>query len=493
MSFFRALLVSLSAFLIAAQPADAGRLKIKGGYLQQNLGSLALSTPNGTAGASGSSAITGATPGSTLTMQNTVGGLYSVDSGARSLIWTSSVVAGTDNPVVRETLAGFANSPHDNTLPVTIAASGYTTGQSIAKAGAAQYPNLLDANAGTNTNGVSVPYRPSWAVAGVDYRVGPSDTQVYKVLNTDALPTCANSINNTTHRIYIQTLPCTLDGWDFQDYTLDTQYATGTGTFTVQNSKYLATTSFPGQFIWTSAYDQSMDITVQFNIIDGDYQTGSGFDGLIAPGGGNTLIQMNWIKHTPDDGIHIRSQYGTLSVTTRWNLIQDIGGYWETHGDVLQGNGSLGGGHDFANIHSTGNTIYQENGNGSNQPATANTVFRLGDNPTGTNFVNPEWDHDTIVSIGTNHAGSNAGSPYYAYPGNINLEQVGDAVATGRGNTTNWLVHDNWFFSDSTTWASTQRTIYGIYAQTHVVNVTYTISPNNYFMWDGTTWPTTLP
>lgn len=95
-----------------------------GGGAAPTLNTLTLSTPTGTAGTAGSSAIVGKTGGSTLTLTNNVGGLYSV--AGSTLSWTSSVVAATDMPTIRETLAGATNTPKDTTVSVVISAASVT-------------------------------------------------------------------------------------------------------------------------------------------------------------------------------------------------------------------------------------------------------------------------------------------------------------------------------------------------------------------------------
>jgi hypothetical protein len=70
------------------------------------------------AGVAGSANVVGLTAGSTLTLTNTVGGVYSL--AGTVLSWTSAVASGTDHPVLRETLGSASNSPHDTTLSVVI-------------------------------------------------------------------------------------------------------------------------------------------------------------------------------------------------------------------------------------------------------------------------------------------------------------------------------------------------------------------------------------
>jgi hypothetical protein len=170
-----------------------------------------------------------------------------------------------------------------------------------------------------------------------------------------------------------------------------------------------------------------------------------------------------------------------------------MGSAWTIHGDTVQGDGTLHGA-AFNNIDHEGNLLYEPLGNGSNLPAAVNTDIRLGDNDhVGTDFVDPQYHHNTIVSIGTNHTGNNGGSQTNAYPGMINVEQAGSPAAAGWGSTSNFLINNNYIFSDSTTFSATQRMVFGVYYGTHTFNLTYTIGANNVYMWDGTNWPTTLP
>lgn len=87
---------------------------------------LSLSSPTGLAGQSGSSPIVGKTSGSTLSLTNTVGGVFSVQNSPPMLLWNSGITAGTSQPVIRETLATAINSPHDTTVSVAASAPGST-------------------------------------------------------------------------------------------------------------------------------------------------------------------------------------------------------------------------------------------------------------------------------------------------------------------------------------------------------------------------------
>lgn len=510
MKSFRASLLAFLAllFLVQTTPAQAGWLGVKGGKTAPvvTLNDLAVSDPSGPAGTSGSSSISNATLGSTLSLSTNPSSLFSINSGTRTLSWTSSVTATTYSVGIDETLSGASNSPKTNTIPITFAAaSGYVTGTSIAKAGAAQHPTLLDNNAATNETGEAIPNRPSWNVAGVDYRVGPSDSQSYANISTITSLSCIDDgvlhgYSPSNHRIYIQHRPCTIDGFDLQDFTIDTQYADGTGLILIQNNKYLATDAYPGQFYYASAYDANQDVTIQFNLIDGAYKRDvvqpDGFDGLIGPGAGNTLIQMNWIKRIPDDGIHVRTYNGVQSVESRWNVFEGIGGDWEAHGDIIQVNMSGNGGYPFKNIHHHGNTIYQPCADAvTHLPSAMNTDFRAGDGHTGTDMTDPAWDHETVISTCLNHAGSDGGVQVNNFPGVINLEQVGDSTTVGTNSITNWQVDYNYFYGSPGAPYDTccDRTIFNIYSNTHRANVTYTIGTHNVKMWSGAAWATVLP
>lgn len=376
--------------------------------------------------------------------------------------------------------------------PGAVSTSDYTTGQSIAKSGAVQYPHLLDASSGTNTNGVSIPYRPAWAVAGVDYRVGPSSTQSYtgKTLPGDSanLPACA-SLDTTNRLLRINSTPCTIDGWDIGAYQIYDQNASGT--VIIRNNKFDNTVHWETSFY--QGHGANTDVTIEFNDIFADLYASSQ-SSQFRLGSGNYTIQMNYIHNIGEDVINADAVNGLTSGIFRWNLVVNYGAQWQVHGDVYQGfcpGVSCTGGADWNGIDMEGNTIYQEYGNASFQPAAANTLMRLGDSDVGSDYVSPTLHHNTAVSIGTNHTGNIAGAQDNTLPGFINLLQAGDA--TVKGNITNLTVHDNYFFSDSTGYASTQRTLYGTYYQGHAGTTTYTISPNNVYMWDGTTWPTTLP
>jgi hypothetical protein len=84
------------------------------------LSALSLASGAAQVGVSGSDTITGTSVGSTLALTDTVGGKYSLVG--TTLSWTSAVTAGTDRPVVVETLAGAAGSPRQTTLAVVVTA-----------------------------------------------------------------------------------------------------------------------------------------------------------------------------------------------------------------------------------------------------------------------------------------------------------------------------------------------------------------------------------
>src|SRR5689334_20295602 len=106
-----------------ALPPSGSRLRL---YFSSRrvLQVLTLANNSATQGQAGSTTIVGRTPGSTLTLTDTVGGVFSINSVTGLLSWTSAIAVGDSHPIVRETLAGALGSPKDTTLTVTAAASG---------------------------------------------------------------------------------------------------------------------------------------------------------------------------------------------------------------------------------------------------------------------------------------------------------------------------------------------------------------------------------
>lgn len=87
------------------------------------LAALTLQSSSASTGVSGSTNILGRTVGSTLTLTNNVGGVFSINSATAVLSWSSSIASGANTPTIRETLAGATNTPRD-TSPTVTASSG---------------------------------------------------------------------------------------------------------------------------------------------------------------------------------------------------------------------------------------------------------------------------------------------------------------------------------------------------------------------------------
>lgn len=91
------------------------------------LAALTLQSSSASTGVSGSTNILGRTVGSTLTLTNNVGGVFSINSATAVLSWSSSIASGANTPTIRETLAGATNTPRDTSPTVTASAAGSFT------------------------------------------------------------------------------------------------------------------------------------------------------------------------------------------------------------------------------------------------------------------------------------------------------------------------------------------------------------------------------
>src|SRR5689334_22393760 len=111
----RALLLSLALIALGgpalALPKSYGIAKgwpLGPGQPQQTLNALTLSTSSANEGSPFTATVQNSTPGSTLTLPNTVGGKYSLSGLTLS---GTNLVQGVDAPAIRETLTGATNSP----------------------------------------------------------------------------------------------------------------------------------------------------------------------------------------------------------------------------------------------------------------------------------------------------------------------------------------------------------------------------------------------
>lgn len=86
------------------------------------LAALTLQSSSASTGVAGSTNVLGRTVGSTLTLTNNVGGVFSINSATAVLSWSSSIASGANTPTIRETLAGATNTPRDTSPTVTASA-----------------------------------------------------------------------------------------------------------------------------------------------------------------------------------------------------------------------------------------------------------------------------------------------------------------------------------------------------------------------------------
>lgn len=100
------------------------KLKRRNAYVAPaTLGVLTLSSYVKVAGVAGSATIVGRTAGSTLTLSDDIGGLYSINSATGVLSWTSGVTSAVDSPMILETLVGATGSPKNSLVTLAVAGS----------------------------------------------------------------------------------------------------------------------------------------------------------------------------------------------------------------------------------------------------------------------------------------------------------------------------------------------------------------------------------
>lgn len=293
------------------------------------------------------------------------------------------------------------------------ASAAYDDGSSSAPSGTAQYPTALDLSSGTNELGISMTVRPSWDVAGVDYRVGYPSGQVFTNVTSDSLPAGATvEVGNKLVRVQGSGI-VTLDGWDFTaagvGYYL---YVTSfTGTLNLRNCKFKSGTSHLNGVIFDSTAG-TCTFLCEKNEFDGS-SDGSDFFGYMVGTPSNSIIQLNSFKNICEDGIKVFSPSGIASAIIRWNAFRSSGYTASGHPDIIQAQNN-GLSLDMAGIEVYGNTLIQDLADGSGYPGNLNSLFRAGD-LNGRTISNTKVHHNVAIGLGNTGHRSSAVTTYPAF------------------------------------------------------------------------------
>ena len=183
-----------------------------------------------------------------------------------------------------------------------------------------QAPNLL--------SGETV--RPTWMVAGVDYRVGIYPNTGLKNPAIVPLPAgCEYSSNYNGG-------PCVivngannvvLNGWNFSGVNV---YISNVSNTTIENSYFSSTA--PAGIIYTDALAHGL--TVENCVLDGRGTTPKGgFDFVYAVGGGNINFEYNLVENYQSGVVAV---VGRSNITYKYNLIENGATYPGQHLNVLE-------------------------------------------------------------------------------------------------------------------------------------------------------------
>lgn len=203
-----------------------------------------------------------------------------------------------------------------------------TDGSGDAPTGTPQYPTYF-----SNLNGISAyPVRPSWNVAGVDYRVGINTSYNGNLLDPSTIDSSIATVggqlgsdsDQNTNTLEIQK-DCTLDGYDF---TLSGGYAIVTNghNVTISNS------SLQNLAVYAETSDST--VTLLYNEFDGlGANAETDFGAIVLLQTGVKLIaKYNYFKDAGSDVIDMTTQDCTLL----YNLFDTMGWSVGAHADAIQ-------------------------------------------------------------------------------------------------------------------------------------------------------------
>lgn len=408
-------------------------------------------------------------------------------SGATSSTYVLVTADGGTTVSCVVTATNASGSASASATGVSVSAPSYDDGSSVAKSGAAQHPHALDLSSGTNEFGVSMTMRPSWNVAGVDYRVGPSSTQVYKALGVDALPSNV-SYNSTTKFVYVDPAASTvLDGWDLTGYTI--LGSQGSGTLTITNNKWVQTNTAQMAFYVDNAVNSGL-VEVAFNDLDcNKVNTGSGSIVHRKNGGpSRTYVHHNYVKNAGSDFVNNIHDFDDTRIV--YNVLKDFCWLAANHSDGWQ-EITFDAIRTMSGVVFRGNLIIQSAADPvSHLPGFFNSILSHGDGAAGCVLNDTYMDHNTIIGIGITGHDSPAGYVGVCAFGCI-LQGFG---FTPEGKTNGLYVNNNYVYTDYN--PSDTPNQQGFYSQpwkiqkTATANISNVAITTNYQMRDGSSLET---
>jgi hypothetical protein len=335
-------------------------------------------------------------------------------SGAAA--WTSNLTTAivSCSPVITATNANGSSS-------ATITVNIYADGLVNAPSGAAQFATLLNAyhargaiSGRDRANG----FQPQWAVAGVDYAVGPPTGQSFIDPQTGSLPNgCSRGTNQI---ICTNTSAIVFDGWDFSLGGGWQLICHGSGGITITKSRFAIGSS--GQPMLTSDL-QCGPMTVTYSMFNGNGINDNLFQAnIFYQGTGPFIIEYCLVENSFQDLLDLggtTSMKAMIAYNVFTNAAQQL---TAGHSDWLQLGGAA---YTINNIY---NTWYQ-----TTNPRP----------PHGTQGIFMDAGNNKASLVGANEIGRNT-IVTLAYAG-VNYA-VGPLPSKGTENT--MTTHDN--FADLT-------------------------------------------
>ena len=172
---------------------------------------------------------------------------------------------------------------------------GVLTNQIISSGGSGctSLPTIaIPAGAGSGTGGAMYPMvyqvRPPWRVAGVDYAVGTNSGATFVAPSSGNIPSCTSLGTNV---INVNTVPCTISGFDLSNYTVFINASLG-GMVTVTGNTSSSNVNIRSGVSCTST------LNVTYNVLDGGGTASNPNFQLIQTWCPTVAIEYNWITQS---------------------------------------------------------------------------------------------------------------------------------------------------------------------------------------------------
>lgn len=268
-------------------------------------------------------------------------------------------------------------------------------GSKFPAGGSAQIPSLL--------NGYFS--RPPWQVAGVDYAVGPhpgtgtTDFEFAGSLVT-ALSNLGGSLGANNVLSFSNSVPITIDGYDFSLHGGVALDFSSTAPVTLQNCKFAVGANTRGAIQATGS--GNTDLTIRYCSFDGSKidstSSSSAFISLRASN--NLIFEYNFIFNTYDQHMQVGvdpTSNSTVLYRARYNLLRNggWGSQFGAHGDWMQIFSANAGNPTFNDCQIGFNTFVQDDSSTTDKLATQGVSLSTGGNTAI--YLNENIFNNTIV------------------------------------------------------------------------------------------------